>query len=640
MKNLSLLLLLLILVFPVCAKSIEITSPDKTLLVRLNLNKSGELFYQVLKQGKQVLESSKLGLIREDESFLRDLKLVSVSKIQKLTDEYQLATAKRFNNKYEANKLTVHLSNKNKALLDVIFQISNDGVAFRYYFPEKSDAPKMITQEITSYKFNTSAKAWLQPMAVAKSGWSQTNPSYEELCEKEISVETPAPLGVGWVYPALFKTNDIWVLITESFPDKNYCGTRLSSTSPNGEYTVTFPDKKEVMSENGLNPQSTMPWYSPWRIMTVGTLKTIVESTLGTDLATPSKIKNIGAFKPGISSWSWVMLKDDSTVYDVQKRFIDYAANMNWDYCLVDADWHKKIGREKITELSSYAQSKDVGLILWYNSAGSWNTVPYGPKGFMLTQESREKEFAWLKSIGVKGVKVDFFGGDGQSVMTYYAEILESAAKYGITVNCHGSTLPRGLQRTYPNLMTMEAIKGMEFRTFDQKDETIAASHIATIPFTRNVFDPMDYTPMALNGVPKLKNGTTSALELATAVLFQSGIQHIAETPSGMKKAPEYVQEFCKSLPKHWDDIRFIDGYPGKYCILARKAGGKWYIAGANGQNDLKELTIDLSFLNAEEASIISEGTDALGFSKTSIAPSKTTKVTLQPHGGFVITNK
>ena len=638
MKNLSLIFLLLMYVLPICAKDIEITSPDKTLSVRVNLNPGGELSYQIFKQNKQVLEPSKLGLVREDQSFVNNLMLVSASKIQKVTDEYQLATAKRFDNKYEANKITLHLSNKNKALLDVIFQVSDDGVAFRYYFPEKSAEAKTIAKEITSYNFATSAKAWLQPMSVAKSGWSQTNPSYEEFYEKEIAVGTPAPLNAGWVYPALFKTNDVWVLITESFPGKTYCGSRLSTTSPNGEYTVTFPDQREVIFDKSVNPKSTLPWYSPWRIITVGKLKTIVESSLGTDLAEASKIKNTATFKPGISSWSWVMLKDDSTVYDVQKRFIDYAADMNWDYCLVDADWHKKIGREKIEELSRYAQSKNIGLILWYNSAGDWNTVPYGPKDCMVTEESREKEFAWLKSIGVKGVKVDFFGGDGQSVMAYYTDILETAAKYGITVNCHGSTLPRGLQRTYPNLMTMEAIKGMEFRTFDQANENVAASHIATIPFTRNVFDPMDYTPMALNGVPKLKRGTTSALELATSILFQSGIQHLAETPVGMKKAPDYVQSFCKALPKHWDDIRFIDGYPGKYCIIARRSGNKWYIADANGENNSKELNIDLSFLNAGTTSIITEGTDALGFSKSSIVPSKTTKVILAPHGGFVIT--
>ncbi|RKD16365.1 alpha-glucosidase [Pelobium manganitolerans] len=636
-KHIILSLIALCSVLQLYAKEVEVSSPDKTLKASLTLNSKGQLFYRIFKNGQQVLEYSKLGLIRADQDFLHQLKFVSVSKPVKVTDHYQLAVAKRFENNYEANKLVFTVSNAQKALMEVIFQVSDDGVAFRYHFPNKSSGLKEITSEATSFNFPAEAKAWLQPMAVAKTGWSQTNPSYEEFYEKEIQVGTPAPLKAGWVYPALFKSNGTWVLITETFPDKDYCGTRLSTESPAGEYTVTFPDQREVIPGKALNPISTLPWYSPWRILAVGSLKTIVESTLGTDLAKPAKIKNVADFKPGISSWSWVMLKDDSTVYDVQKKFIDYAADMNWDYCLVDADWHKKIGRDKIAELSKYAQTKNVALILWYNSAGNWNTVPYGPKDFMLTEASRDKEFAWLQSIGVKGVKVDFFGGDGQSMMAYYEDILTSAAKYGVSVNCHGSTLPRGLQRTFPNLMTMEAIRGMEFRTFEQKDENVAASHIATIPFTRNVFDPMDYTPMALGGVPRFERGTTSAMELATAVLFQSGVTHMAETPTRMAKAPAYVQDLLKHLPKHWDDIRFVDGYPGKYCVLARKAGNKWYIAGINGEKDSKELNLDLSFLPSTSITMITEGKDAMGFSSASLQGSTKVKVTLNPHGGFLM---
>ena len=265
----------------------------------------------------------------------------------------------------------------------------------------------------------------------------------------------------------------------------------------------------------------------------------------------------------------------------MQKQFIDYAADMHWKYCLIDAEWHKQIGEEKIKDLADYAKTKNVGMILWYNSAGDWNTTPQGPRDKMLTHESRVKEFEKLKAMGIAGLKIDFFGGDGQSMMAYYHDIMEDAEPFGLSLNFHGATLPRGWQRTYPHLMTMEAIRGMEFITFEQGNADQAPTHMATIPFTRNVFDPMDFTPMALNNIPNIKRRTTSGFELATAILFTSGIQHFAEIPQGMAKTPDYVKDFLK-WPAVWDDIQFLDGYPGKFVVLARKGDGRWYLAGIN----------------------------------------------------------
>ncbi|MDB5013045.1 MAG: alpha-glucosidase, partial [Daejeonella sp.] len=410
-----------------------------------------------------------------------------------------------------------------------------------------------------------------------------------------------------------------------SWLDKNYCASRLRQKSPNNEYSVGFPQAPEGRSGGPVDPEAKTPWLTPWRIIAIGSLKTIVESSLGTDLAKPAiYMADLSFIKPGKASWSWIILKDSSIVYDVQKQYIDFAADMKWEYCLIDADWDKNIGYEKMKELADYAKTKNVGLLLWYNSAGDWNTVKYTPKDKLLTTASRTKEFAKLKEMGIKGIKVDFFGGDGQSVIRYYQDIFSDAAKYQLLVNCHGATLPRGWQRTYPNLMTVEAIKGEEFITFDQANADQEPAHATTIPFTRNVFDPMDFTPMNLTGIPNIERKTSSAFELALPIIFQSGIQHLAETPEGIAKVPDYVKAFLQTLPSAWLDTKFLDGYPGKYTVLARKAANGWYIAGINGETTEREVKLDMSFLTDKtKGTLITDGNDKHSFDKTEMTFSK-----------------
>lgn len=616
-------------------KLYKVESPDKSIVVSFTLTKELSPVYSVSKGDVKVLEDSRLGVVREDGGFDKNFSLISVSRQTLVADQYELMTGKRRMNNYNAAQRIFHLKNSSGELFDIIFQVSNDGVAFRYYFPG-SGSVKNILEESTTFNFPAETKAWLQPMSESKTGWESTNPSYEEYYQKGISVGTPAPTKAGWVYPALFNYKDKWILISETSLDRNYCGTRLKQDSPDGEFSVGFPDSREIFPGGNAFPQSVLPWYTPWRIMAIGSLKDIVESTLGTDLAKNAITIDKSVIKPGISSWSWVLLKDDSTVFDVQKKFVDYAADMKWKYCLVDADWDKKIGYEKMQELVDYAKHKDVGIILWYNSAGSWNTVKYTPKDKLVTRESRRQEFALLQKMGVKGMKIDFFGGDGQSMINYYIDILEDAAKAGLLINFHGATLPRGWHRTYPNLMTMEAIKGMEFITFDQANANEEPAHATTIPFTRNVFDPMDFTPMALYKIPGIERKTTSAFELATSVIFLSGIQHMAETPTGMRHMPAFVKDFLRTLPGNWDDVKFIDGYPGKLAVIARKSGDRWIVAGINGEAIAKELSLDLSFIKSENGLIITDDGNG-SLSQAVIRPDQASRVKVLANGGFVL---
>lgn len=620
-------------------KQINFTSPDKKISVSFWLNEEGKAFYTVSHLGEIVIKESKLGLEAQDADFVKRLKFVSESAIAPVKDNYELFTGKKRLVSYAANQKTIHLQSKEGRKLDIIFQLSNDGVAFRYHFPERSEGVRIINEEITSFHFDTATRAFLQPMQVAKSGWEHSNPAYEEHYRQNIPTSDSSTFGAGWIYPSLFHYKDHWVLISESAMDGNYCATRLRSHSPNGEYSVGFPDPREVFTGKGYLPQAALPFYSPWRVITIGSLKTIVESTLGTDVANPARKMDASFIKPGKSSWSWIMSKDDSIVYSEQVHYIDFAAKMNWQYCLVDAAWDQKIGYDKIKELSKYAASKNVGLLLWYNSSGDWNTVKYTPKSKLLTHEDRVKEFKRLKEMGIKGVKIDFFGGDGQSVIKYYIDILNDAAQFQLLVNFHGATLPRGWQRTYPNLMTMEAIKGFEFITFDQHNADVEANHCSMLPFTRNAFDPMDFTPMNLYKIEtsRVKRKTTSAFELATSVVFLSGIQHFAESPAGMEHVPDYIQKFLRELPNRWDDVKFIDGYPGKFVVLARKAGSKWYIACINGENAEKTINVDLSSFKKQKATMITDGSEPLSFSTENIKANSKKQVTVQPEGGFVI---
>jgi len=613
-----------------------ISSPDKNIQVAC---KPGQAVYNIKYKGQAVLTDSKMGITREDEDFSKNLEVVRASSPRNIQDKYIMLNAKKRYINYTANQLFIETKTISGKKMNIIFQVSNDGVAFRYEFPEHTNDIRKIKTEATSFRFPEGTRAWLQPKTEAQSGFEHTNPSYEAHYMMDIPVGTPSNSTNGWVYPALFKNKNTWVMITETALERNYCGTSLQQFSKGGEYQINFPQAPEKIPGGALNPESTLPWKTPWRIIAVGDLKTIMESTLGTDLAVPARKMDASFIKPGKASWSWVLEKDEATIYPVQKKYIDYAADMKWQYCLIDANWDQTIGYDSVKILADYAKEKNVGLLLWYNSAGDWNTVKFTPKDKLLNHANRIKEFARLQSMGIKGVKIDFFGGDGQSMIAYYQDILEDAADYHLLVNFHGATLPRGWQRTYPNLMTAEAIFGYEMITFSQDAANKAPEHSVMSAMVRNVFDPMDFTPMVLNKIPRINRATTATFELATAITFLSGIQHYAETPDGMKGIPIFVKDFLRKLPNSWDDVKFIDGYPGQLYIVARKAGNKWYVAGINGEKIDKQLTLDLSFLKNKTGAFISSGGDgyaSFDLKKMKIPANGKVKVDLKKNDGFV----
>ena len=644
----SLLLILLVTACTSNTPQTSLTSPNGELSITVFIDKSHQLKYQVSRDQNIVIQTSALGLKLNDRDLTSKLQLKSSSEISRVSENYHLFTGKQSDVTYQANEQTFVFQNENKQELAVTFRISNDGVAFRYQVlannNDTQNTQVSLIEESTSFAFSANSKAWLQHMAVAQTGWSNTNPSYEEHYQMEIPVATTSPSPAGWVFPALFNTGekkDTWLAITEADLTANFHASRLQAQSPNGEYKIGQPMAAEVFSYDGVKgallAQGKLPLTSPWRVIAIGDLATVANSTLGTDLAAPAIEMNTDFIKPGISSWSWGLLKDDATIYPVQKAFVDHAADMNWQYTLVDADWDRKIGDEKMQQLVNYANTKNVGILVWYNSSGEWNETPYTPKGKLLTADLRAEQFSKLEKMGVKGVKIDFFAGDGQSMINYYHEILKDAAKYNLLVNFHGATLPRGWQRTYPHLMTVEAIKGFEMITFFQENADLEASHSAMLPFTRNLFDPMDFTPTTFNDIPNIVRKTSNSFELAQTILFTSGIQHIVETPDGMKNVPEFVKSFLQNLPPQWHESKFIAGYPGKLAIFARRYQNTWYIAGINGENTNKSLTLDLSFLADKSAQYIHSGQTDREMLNSQLVLSEATQVKINGNDGFVI---
>jgi hypothetical protein len=620
-----------LLALPVLAHALG--SPDGQLQVDVSVNDRQELVYSVQRAGQPVLLASRLGLVLEQGDYADGLKLVATSAVTQHREHYTLVAGKKSQVDTLANEQRFTIANAAGQQMVLTLRASNDGLALRYTV--EGPGRKTFKDELTSFALPAEARAWLQPMAIAKSGYSRVNPSYEEHYQMDIAVGTPSPIPAGWVFPALFRSGANWVALTEAGMDGRFHASRLQADSTGGIYRIGLPDPREVFTGGKLLADVDGPLTTPWRVLAVGPLKTVMESTLGTDLAAPAVPFDKARLKPGHASWSWALLKDGATVFDVQKRFIDYAADMHWDYTLVDAEWDRQIGDAKMKALADYGRARKVGLLAWYNSAGDWNDTPQTPRSKLLSPADRAREFARMKAIGVAGMKIDFFGGDGASMQAYYVDLLKESAAAGLLMNFHGATLPRGWSRTYPHLMTMEAVRGLEFTTFTQEDQDAVAPHAAMLPFTRNLFDPMDFTPMVFGDIPNIKRTTRNGFELAESVVFLSGIQHFAETPEGMATVPAYVKGLLRELPRRWDDVRFLDGEPGKFVVLARRAGQQWFIAGMNAGDTPREITLDLAWLGKRQGQLITDGAGEREFQEARLtAPTAT--LTLAPHGGFV----
>jgi alpha-glucosidase len=586
-KQLLITALLSFLILSAFSQKATVVSPNQKIHVTLNNRQNvdvGDWYLKVtyVNNGKSCVAIPQiiLGLLRSDQDFSKELKLLRLGKPVLVNESYTALHGKKAKCSNSANEMIFSFENPSKAKLNLIVRAYNDGVAFRYEFPDK-EGSFMVKDELTSYTIPTEAKRWMEKFDLSS-----------EALYNYIKSDS---LQQNWGYPALFNSNDsaCWYLIHEADVNRSYCGSRLSNVVDKSCYKITFPESWEGNGDS--QPTITLPWKSPWRVIILGNLADIVESTLIDDVSTPSLITKTDWVKPGVASWNYWSNNHGTKDYKVVCEFADLAAEMNWPYTLLDWEWDQMGNGGNLEDALKYIQSKGIKPLMWYNSGASkW--VQNTPRDRMLTHESRVEEFSKLKKLGVAGVKIDFFLTEKQEMIKFYLDILDDAAQYQIMVYFHGCIVPRGWSRTYPHLMTHEGIRGAEWYNNGPEFTTTAPEHNTTVPFTRNVVGPMDYTPVTFTN-SQYPHITSYGHELALSVVFESGIQHMADRPEGYLLLPEAARSFLKEVPNAWDNTKFLGGYPGKDIIIARQKDNAWYIGGISSENKEKTKIIAFNFL-------------------------------------------
>ena len=653
------LLLLALLPLGIMAREANIASPDGKLIVNINDN-GGMPTYTITLEGQQMMLPSTLGFKANFGDFTQGLKIVNTT-AEHIDKHYEMRQVKQSQFHFVATQLNIDFENADGQKMTVQFCVANNNVAFRYLIPrQKNDNPKcaVIEKESTAFHLPDGTTTFISPQSHAMVGWERTKASYEEGFSADGNMNVRSQYGQGYTFPCLFHLagDSGWVLISETGVDSHYCGSHLSDFHPlasGGFYTIAYP----MAGENNGNGTATagiaLPGKTPWRTITVGTtLKPIVETTIPYDIVEPLYELKANSQKPtanaGRYTWSWLIWQDNSINWDDQVKFIDLAASMGYEFCLVDNWWDQNIGRDRMAELSKYAQSKGISLMLWYNSNGHENDAPQTPRNCLDNSIARDREMAWLQSIGVRGIKVDFFGGDKQETMKLYEDILYDANRYGIQCIFHGCTLPRGWERMYPNYVASEAVLASENVYFDEGAARRQAFDLTLHPFCRNTVGTMDWGGVIMNRYMSRDNKsrhqrqTTNAFEIASAYIMQTAIQCVAIQPNNLDELSQVELDMLKGIPTTWDETRFIDGYPGRYVVLARRHCDHWYVAGLNA---LKEpLTLNLSlpmFQPKQNVTLLSDQLQK-GIVSTVRKPLQINKkgqarITLQPNGGCVI---
>lgn len=628
------------------AENKQITSPDGKLVVTVS-DTDGRPSYSVSYDNVLFLQPSPLGMVANIGDFSSGMSLEKNVSTNKIDETYELASIKKSKVHYVANEAVFSFTQQGKTIYDVIFRISNNDVAFKYkMYPQGETLSCVVEQEATGFVFPDGTTTFLCPQSKPMGGFARTSPSYETSYTADDAAGKNG-WGEGYTFPCLFRNGDNgWVLVSETGVNGGYCASRLLGHK-GGTYTIGFPQEGEANGNGTASPGIALPGETPWRTITVGkTLAPIVETTVPFDVVKPLYPAK-GEYTYGRGSWSWIIGMDGSTNYKEQLRYIDFSAAMGYQSVLVDALWDKQIGRDKMEELAKYGKDKGVALYLWYNSNGYWNDAPQTPRGIMNNAIARRKEMKWMQSIGIRGIKVDFFGGDKQMTMQLYEDILSDANEYGLLVIFHGCTLPRGWERMYPNFASSEAVLASENLHFSQGSCDNEAFNATLHPFIRNTVGSMDFGGSALNKYYNADNAprgsrrvTSDVYALATAVLFQSPVQHFALAPNNLTDAPSWAIDFMKEVPTTWDEVRFIDGYPGKYVILARRHGDQWYIAGVNAQKETLKLKVNLPmFSNGEKVRLFSDDKALQGSVKQiEIGKKQELRLAIPCNGGVLIT--
>ena len=646
------------------AGNYTVKSPDGKLAVNVSCE-GGKASYTVDYEGKRMLSPSALGLVANYGDFSQKLSMGALKGGEVRHLSYNMSRIKKSHIRKDAVEATIGFLNEKEDSMTLHLHVSDNDIAYKYEMSRpKKDNPKavIIYNEVSGFNFPEKTTTFLCPQITPMTGWERTKPSYEEEYTPDAQMNVKSQFGVGYTFPCLFKVgSDGWVLVSETGVSSAYPGSRLSDYEPGKGYTIAFPQKGE---NNGIGSEYAgipLPGETPWRTITVGSsLAPIVETTIPYDVVEPL-YEASQQYKPSRYTWSWLIWQDGSINYDDQVKMVDVAAAQGYEAILVDNWWDKQIGRKRIEELSKYAQSKKVSLMLWYNSNGFENDAPQTPRQIMNNAIARKKEMAWMKKIGVVGIKVDFFGGDKQETMKLYEDILSDANDYGLEVIFHGCTLPRGWERMYPNYVSSEAALASENVYFTDYHAKKEAFEMTMHPFSRNAVASFDWGGVMMNKYFSKDNKsrhqrfTSDIFEMATAITNQSSVNCICLYPNNLQDVPQWELDWLKNVPTDWEDTKFIAGYPTKYAVVARKAGnlngsgaalsaGKWFVGGLNATDKPLALTLDLPMFAGKTVTYLTDQPKKKGekfftsVKKTlKVGKDGKAKVVIQPNGGIII---
>ncbi len=594
-----------------------------------------------------MLEPSPLGMLTNESDFSK-LKLCG-TKESSMDIQYTIWNTKASFIKKKANQLVCECVNESGDSLKVEFRIFDNDIAFRYSLsPLKRDSGTRgsirVFNERTGFRFPEGTATFLTPQSDAMIGWQRSKPSYEEEYLADQPMNTNSQYGHGYTFPCLFRVGDSgWVLLSETGVDSRYCGCHLSDWD-NGVYTIAFPMPEENNGNGTVEPAFALPGSTPWRTITVGdSLAPMVETTVAQDVVEPL-YEPSQTYRAGRGTWSWIIWSDPSMNYEDQVKFVDLAADRDFEYILVDAGWDTELGYDGVESLIRYAHSKNVDVFLWYSSSGYWNDIVQSPYNVMDNSISRKKAMKWMEEQGVKGIKVDFFGGDKQETIRLYEQILSDANDHGLMVEFHGCTIPRGWEKMYPNYVGSEAVLASENLTFSQHRCDTEAFNACLHPFIRNTTASMEFGGCFLNkylckdNKSGTKRITSDVFQIATEVIFQNPVQWIAIAPNNLEDAPEACLDFLRNVPTTWDETRFIAGYPGKYAILARRHGSKWYLAGINATSETVNIDAELPMFAGKTVDKYSDGKnmDAV-LESVKIKDDGKVTISISPQGGTML---
>lgn len=656
----------LFLLAALCAQANNYTvkSPDGKLQVNVECE-GGKVSYTVDYEGKQMLTRSALGLVANYGDFSQNLTMGKLTDMGVEHVAYDESRIKKAHVEKDVVEAYIGFLNEKKDSMTLHLHVSNNDMAYRYELirPKKNNPKSVIIyKEVSGFNFPQQTTTFLCPQITPMTGWERTKPSYEEEYTPDAPMNKKSQFGVGYTFPCLFKVGeDGWALVSETGVTSGYPGSRLSDYDPEHGYTIAFPQKGE---NNGIGSEYAgipLSGKTPWRTITVGkTLAPIVETTIPFDVVAPLYEPSID-YKPARYTWSWLIWQDNSVNYDDQIKMIDVAAAQGYEAVLVDGCWDTQIGYGRIEELSKYAQSKGVKLMLWYNSNGFENDAPQTPRQVMNNSIARKRDMAWMKKIGVCGIKVDFFGGDKQETMKLYEDILSDANDYGLEVIFHGCTMPRGWERMYPNYVASEAALASENVYFTDYHAKKEAFEMTMHPFSRNAVGSFDWGGVMMNKYMSRDNKsrhqrfTSDVFEMATAITNQSSVNCVCLYPNNLEDVPQWELDWLKAVPTAWEDVKFIAGYPTQYAVVARKASsangstaqksnGKWFVGGLNATDKPLTLTLDLPMFAGKTVEYLTDMPKKKGdkfftsVKKTlKVGKDGKAKVTIQPMGGIVI---